>query len=94
MKNIDDLADLVRDSGKAFYGSETPEYMASQWVKALPQADLSDFHEWFDRGFWSPDIAKDLSDAGVFPWEVPSGTAYDLCHGDLSIAVFLRARRY
>ena len=94
MKNIDDLADLIRDSGGAFYGSETPEYMASRWVKALPKAGLPDFHEWLYRGFWSPDVAKALSDAGIFPWEVPSGTAYDLCSGDLPVAVFLRARRY
>ena len=92
MKNIDDLADLIRDVGRAFYGSGTPEYMASQWVKALPKADLSDFHEWFDRGFWNPDIAKALSDAGIFPWEVPSDTAYDLCNGDLPVATFLRVR--
>lgn len=94
MKNIEYLADLIIDYGKTFYGSETPEYMAEQWVNALPEADLSDFHEWFDRGFWRPDVARALSDAGVYPWEVPANTAYDLCNGDLPIATFLRARRY
>lgn len=94
MENIEDLEDLIRDSGRAFYGSETPEYMASQWVKALPKADLADFHEWFCRGFWVPDVARALSDAGVFPWEVPANTAYDLCNGDFSVATFLRVRRY
>lgn len=89
MKNIDDLADLIRGSRRAFYGSETPEFMASRLVKALPKADLSDFNEWFDHGFWNPDIAGDLSDAGKFPWEVPSGTAYDLCDGDLPVAALL-----
>lgn len=94
MKNIDDLADLIRDSGRTFYGSETPEYVASQWVEALPGADLPDFHEWFCRGFWAPDVARALSGAGVFPWEVPANTAYDLCNGDLPVAVFLQSRRY
>ena len=94
MENSKYFADLIIDYGKTFYGSETPEYMASQWIEALPKASLSDFHEWFDRGFWDPDIAESLSDAGVFPWEVRSDTAYDLCNGDLPIDTFLRARRY
>ena len=94
MKNIKYLADLIIDYGKTFYWPETPEYMASQWVKALPGAGVSDFHEWFDRGFWVPDVARALSDAGVYPCEVTPNTAYDLCSGDLSVAVFLKARRY
>lgn len=94
MENSKYLADLITDYGKTFYGSKTSEYMASQCVKALPEASLSDFHEWFDRGFWDPDIAESFSDAGASPWEVRSDTAYDLCNGDLPIATFLRARRY
>ena len=94
MKNIEYLTDLIIHYGKTFYGSETPEYRASQWVRALPKADLSDFHEWFDCGFWAPDVARALSDAGVYPWEVTPNTAYDLCSGDLSVAAFLKARRY
>jgi hypothetical protein len=94
MENTNDLADLIMDYGSTFYGCETPGYMASQWIRALPKADLSDFHEWFDRGFWSPDVAQTLSGAGVFPWEVPSDVAYDLCNGDLSVSLFLQTRRY
>ena len=94
MKNTKDLADLIMDYGCTFHGSETPEYMASQWVRALPKADLSDFHRWFAKGFWAPDVARALSDAGVFPWEVPSNVAYDLCNGDLPVSLFLRTRRY
>ena len=94
MKNIKHLADLIADYGETFYGSETSEYMATQWIEALPKADLSDFHEWFGRGFWAPDVARALSDAEVYPREVPSNTAYDLCNGDLSVAAFLKTRRY
>ena len=94
MRNITDLAELLRDYGPGFYGTETPEYVASQWAEALPGADLATFHEWFDRGFWDPAVARELSAAGVFPWEVPSDTAYDLCNGDISVAVFLRTRRF
>lgn len=94
MENIKDLADLIMDHGCTFYGGETPSHMASQWVRALPKADLSDFHEWFDKGFWDPDVAQALSDAGVFPWEVPSNVAYDLCAGDLPVSLFLRTRGY
>lgn len=94
MKNTEYLADLLIDYGRVFYGSETPEYMASQWVRALPKADLSDFHEWLDHGFWDPDVARALSDAGVFPWEVSSDVAYNLCNGDLPVSLFLRTRRY
>lgn len=90
MKNTRHLADLLIDYGRTFYGSETPEYMAHQWAMALPKADLSDFHGWFDHGFWAPDVARALSDAGVFPWEVPSDVAYDLCNGDLSVSLFLQ----
>lgn len=94
MKNITDLAELIRDYGPSFYGPETPEYAAALWAEALPEADLAAFHDWFDRGFWDPTIAQELSAAGVFPWEVPSNTAYDLCNGDLSVVSFLRTRRF
>ena len=94
MKNITDLAELLRGYGPRAYGSETPEYVASRWAAAFPRADLATFHEWLDQGFWDPTIAQELSAAGVFPWEVPSNTVYDLCNGDLSAAVFLRTRRF
>lgn len=94
MKNITDLAELIHDYGPRVYGSETPEYAASQWAAAFPQADLATFHEWLDWGFFDPTIAQELSAAGVFPREVPSNTVYDLCNGDLSVAVFLRTRRF
>ena len=94
MKNAKYLADLITDHGGTFHGSEAPEYVASQWIRVLPEADLSDFHGWFDHGFWAPDVTRALSDAEVFPWEVPADTAYDLCNGDLPVAVFLKARRY
>lgn len=93
MKNITDLAGLLYDYGPQFYGAETPEYVASQWAEALPEADLAVFHEWFDRGFWNPTVAQELSTAGVLPWEVPSPTVYDLCNGDISVTVFLSTRR-
>lgn len=92
MENIKYLEDLILDHGKAFYGSKGPEYAAKKWVEALPNADLADFHEWFYRGFYVPEVAKALSDAGVYPWEVPANTAYDLCCGDLSVNLFLRTR--
>ena len=93
MQNIKYLTGLIIDHGRVFYGSETPEYMASQWVEALPEADLQDFHEWFSHGFWAPDVARALSDMGVLPWEVPSNVVYDLCNGDLSVPLFLRTWR-
>lgn len=92
MENIKYLEDLIRDYGKAFYEPNGPEYMAESWIEALPSADLSDFHEWFDRGFWDPNVAKALSNAGVYPWEVSPSTAYDLCCGELSVELFLRVR--
>jgi len=94
MKDIKYLEDLISYYGRTFYGSKTPEYMALQWAKALPETSLSDFHKWFDHGFWDPDIARALSDAGVSPREVSLGTAYDLCNGDLSVATFLQTRGY
>ena len=94
MKNIKDLAGLIRDHGETFYGSETPEYMAPQWAAALPEASLSDFREWFGQGFWNPDVARALADAGNSPWEVPADTAYCLCNGDMSVALALQSRRY
>lgn len=92
MENIKYLEDLILDYGKAFYGPEGPEYAAKKWVEALPNADLADFHEWFYRGFYAPEVAKALSDAGIYPWEVPANTAYDLCCGDLSVGLFLQTR--
>lgn len=94
MRNIKYLADLIIDYGSTFYGHETPEHVAAQWLEALPEANLSDFHEWFDRGFWDQDVARALSDAGIHPWEVPSDTSYDLCSGDLPVALFLQSRRH
>lgn len=94
MKNITDLVGLIRDFGPGFYGAETPEYVASQWAGAFPGAALAVFYEWFERGFWAPEVAQELSAAGVSPWEVPSNTAYDLCNGDLSVSAFLRTRRF
>ena len=94
MKNITDLAELIRGYGPSFYGSETPEYAAALWAEALPEADLAAFHDWFDRGFWAPEVARGLSAAGVFPWEVPGNMVYDLCTGDLSVVSFLHTRRF
>ena len=94
MKNITDLAELLRGYGTGFYGAETPEYMASQWAEALPEADLATFQEWFDQGFWDPTVAQRLSAAGFSPWEVPNDTAYDLCNGDISVSDFLHTRRF
>lgn len=51
MENTKYLTDLILEYGKSFYGAEGPECAAKKWVKALPSADLSDFHEWFERGF-------------------------------------------
>ena len=92
MENIKYLEDLILDYGSRFYGPEGPEYAAKRWVEALPNADLSDFYEWFYRGFWAPDVARALSNAGIYPWEVTSSTAYDLCCGDLSVDLFLQTR--
>ena len=94
MRNITDLAELTRDFGPRFYGAETPEYAAPQWVEALPGADLATFHEWLDQGFWAPEVAQELSAAEVFPWEAPSSTVYDLCNGDLNVVASLRTRRF
>ena len=94
MKNAKYLADLIIDYGSAFYGREAPEHVAARWLEALPGADLADFHEWFDRGFWDPDVARALSDAGIHPWEVSSNTAYSLCNGSLPIELFLQSRRH
>lgn len=92
METIKYLEDLILDYGRRFYGPEGPEYAAKRWVEALPNADLPDFHEWFYRGFWSPDVARALSNAGIYPWEVTSSTAHDLCCGDLPISRFLQIR--
>lgn len=94
MRSIKYLADLIIDYGSTSYGHETPEHVAAQRLEALPKANLSDFHEWFDRGFWDPDVARALSDAGIHPWEVSSNTAYDLCNRGLSIKLFLQSRRH
>ena len=92
MENIKCLEDLILDYGRRFYGPEGPEYAAKKWVEALPGASLADFHEWFYRGFWLPDVAKALSNADVYPWEVPTNTAYDLCNGDLEVRTYLSQR--
>ena len=92
MKNIVDLAGLISEYGPILYGTETPEYVASQWAEALPGADLATFHEWFDRGFWNPEVARELFGAGISPWDVPANTIYDLCNGDLEVSVFLQGR--
>jgi hypothetical protein len=92
MKDTKYLEDLILDYGKAFYGSKGPEYAAKKWVEALPNADLRHFYEWFDHGFWAPEVARALSDAGVYPREVTANTAYDLCCGELSVDLFLRTR--
>lgn len=94
MRNILDLAELLRDYGPSFYGNETPEYVATLWAEALPGSDLATFHAWFDRGFWNPTVVRELSAAGVPFWEVPSDTVYDLCNGDIKVAAFLRTRRF
>ena len=94
MKDTTDLADLICEYGTTLYGNEAPEEVASQWAEALPGASLAHFQGWFDQGFWSPDAAQALSNVGVFPWEVPSNTAYDLCNGDLSVSLFLQERGY
>lgn len=94
MKNIVGLTELLCDYGPRFYRAETPEYVVSQWAEALPGADRAIFYEWFDQGFWNPTVPQELSTAGVFPWEVPSNTVYDLCNGDTGVTVFLRTRRF
>ena len=94
MKNIAELAELIRDYGSTFYGSETPEYVASQWVEALPQASLSDIREWLDWGFWDPYVVQELSDAKVSPWDVPEDAIYDLCNGDLGVETCLRGKEF
>lgn len=94
MKNITDLVELIRDYGPTIYGNETCEYVASQWVEALPKADLAEFHEWFDRRVWNPTVAQELSAAGISPWEVPANMIDDLCNGDLSVALFIDAMEF
>lgn len=94
MKNTAELAGLIRDYSPALYGSETPEYVASQWVEALPQASLSDIREWLDWGFWNPYVVRELSNAEVFPWDAPEDTIYDLRNGDFDIEVVLCGKRY
>lgn len=39
-----------------------------------------------EKAFYSSD------GPGVYPWEVPANTAYDLCCGDLSVSLFLQTR--
>ena len=92
MRNISDIAELLREYGPTYYGPETPEYAAAQWAEAFPNADLSVIHEWISQGFWDPSAAKQIFSAGLYPWEVPSSTVYDLCNGDLSAPVYLRNR--
>lgn len=92
MKVATDLARLIRDYGPAFYEPETPEYLAALWVEALPNANFATIREWLDWGFWDPPVARGLSDAGVFPWEVPADTIYDLCSKNLEVSAFLQER--
>lgn len=89
MKNIEELVGLIRSYGEPFYGAESPEYMASEWVSALPEAGLSAFQEWLDCGFWVPDVARQLTDAGFFAWEIPADMVYDMCNGDCSVSSFI-----
>ena len=92
MENIQQLADLITEYGETFCGSERPEYVAPQWIEALPGADIQDFRQWFDRGFWSPEVAGALANAGISPWEVRGDAVYDLCNGDSPTDSFLRAQ--
>lgn len=92
MSIITDIAELIREYGPTYYGAETPEYAAAQWAEAFPAADLSVIHEWISRGFWDPSVAQQIFRAGLYPWEVPSSTVYDLCNGDLLVSVYLRNR--
>lgn len=89
MKNIEELVELTRSYGEPFYGAESPEYMAQQWVDAFPGVEFAELREWLDNGFWVPKIAKKLSNLGVIAWEVPAVDIYDMCNGDLSIADFM-----
>lgn len=90
METTKALAELIRDYGETFYGSESPEYIAQQWTTALPEAGLTTLREWLDEGFWVPEVARELTDNGIFPWEVPADIIYDLCNADLSVSEFIR----
>lgn len=92
MRNIDGIAELLREYGPTYYGSETPEYAAAQWAEAFPNADLAVIHGWVDRGFWDPSVAQQIWRAGLYPWEFPSSTVYDLCNGDLTVPTYLLNR--
>lgn len=89
MKNIEELVELIRSYGEPFYGAESPEHMAQQWVGEFPGAELDELRGWLDEGFWVPGIAKKLSDLGFIPWWIPADDIYDMCNGTLSIADFI-----
>ena len=89
MKNIDELVELIRSYGEPFYGAESPEYMAQQWVGAFPGVEFDELQEWIDEGFWVPRIAGKLSNLGVMAWEIPAVDIRDLCNGSLSVADFM-----
>lgn len=94
MENTQHLAELIAEYGDTIYGSEEPEYVASQWAEALPEADLPTFRQWLSHGFWSPEVSGALSKAGISPQEIPADMVYDLCNNDLDIAHFSRVRKY
>lgn len=90
MKNIEELAGLIRSCGDPFYGAETPEYMAQQWVDEFPGVEFDELREWLDEGFWAPNIARKLSDLGVLPGEIPADGIYDMCNDNLSVIDFIK----
>lgn len=90
MKNIEELVKLIRSYGGPFYGAESPEYMAQQWVGEFPGVEFDELREWLDEGFWAPEVARKLSDLGVIPWEIPADDIYDMCNGNLSVANFIK----
>lgn len=93
MKDIVDLAELIREYGPTLYGNEAPEEIALQWSEALPGVSLSHFQSWFDCGFWSPSVVRELFSNGFYPWDIPDNIVYDLCNGDLPVSIFLQARK-
>lgn len=90
MKNIEELVELIRSYGETFYGAESPEYMAQQWVDEFPGVEFNELREWLDEGFWAPNIARKLSDLGVLPGEIPADDIYDMCNDSLSVTDFIK----
>ena len=90
MKNIEELVELIRSYGEPFYGAESPEYMAQQWVDEFPGVEFDELREWLDEGFWVPGIARKLNDLGAIPWEIPADNIYDMCNDNLSVADFIK----